>query len=123
MEIQGTIIQVLPLETGVSKSGNSWQKKNFVIETGGQYPKKVCFQIFGDKCNQLAPKVGDVVTVSFNAESKEFSGRWYTQLGCWNIEPQGAQTTAYTLVQNAPAPAPQQSIQQPQPTTANDLPF
>ena len=123
MEIQGTIIQVLPLETGVSKSGNSWQKKNFVIETGGQYPKKVCFQIFGDKCNQLAPKVGDVVTVSFNAESKEFNGRWYTQLDCWNIVPQGAQPTAYTQVQATPAPAPQQPIQQPQPTTANDLPF
>lgn len=123
MEIQGTIIQVLPLETGVSKSGNSWQKKNFVIDTGGQYPKKVCFQIFGDKCNQLAPKVGDVVTVSFNAESKEFNGRWYTQLDCWNIVPQGAQPTAYTPVQTAPAPAPQQSTQQPQPTTANDLPF
>lgn len=114
---------MLPLETGVSKSGNSWQKKNFVIETVEQYPKKVCFQIFGDKCNQLAPKVGDVVTVSFNAESKEFNGKWYTQLSCWNIEPQVAQPTAYAPGQTTPAPAPQQPIQQPQPTTANDLPF
>ena len=47
MEITGKIIQVLPEVGGVSKAGNEWKKQEYVLETHDQYPKKVCFQIFG----------------------------------------------------------------------------
>ena len=122
MEIQGTIIQVLPLETGVSKSGNSWQKKNFVIETGGQYPKKVCINLFGDNVVKFPLQVGQSVTAHIDIESREFNVRWYTDVRAWNVTYNDTSGLAPTA-QTAPAPAPQQSIQQPQPTTANDLPF
>ena len=120
MEIQGTIIQVLPLETGVSKSGNSWQKKNFVIETGGQYPKKVCINLFGDNVEKFPLQVGQSVTASIDIESRECNARWYTDVRAWNVTYNDASGLA-PKVQTAPAP--QQPIQQPQPTTANDLPF
>lgn len=117
MEITGKCIVALQIESGTSKSGNTWQKRNFVIETAGQYPKKVCLQLFGDKVNDC-PNVGEEVKVSFDAESREWNGRWFTQLNAWKVERQGAQ------------PAPQQPVyQQAQPQSsaptqgADDLPF
>ena len=47
MEITGRIIAVLPVQGGISKNGNEWKKQEYVLETHDQYPKKVCFQIFG----------------------------------------------------------------------------
>ena len=71
MELQGKCIAALAIESGTSKSGNAWQKQNFVIETAGQYPKKVCLQLFGDKVNDC-PNVGEEVKVSFDPESREW---------------------------------------------------
>lgn len=90
MELQGKCIAALPVESGTSKSGNAWQKQNFVIETAGQYPKKVCFQLFGDKVNDC-PNVGEEVKVSFDPESREWNGKWFTQLNAWKVERQGVQ--------------------------------
>ena len=37
MEIKGTIIAALPEVSGVSKAGNAWKKKEYVLEnTDGQ---------------------------------------------------------------------------------------
>lgn len=83
----------LPIESGTSKSGNPWQKRNFVIETAGQYPKKVCLQLFGDKVNEC-PNVGDEVKVSFDVDSREWNGKWFTQLNAWKVELQGASAPA-----------------------------
>lgn len=66
MEITGKIIQVLPEVGGVSKAGNEWKKQEYVLETHDQYPKKVCFQIFGaDKIAQAAIRRAEELTVSF----------------------------------------------------------
>lgn len=114
MELQGKCIAALPVENGTSKNGNAWKKQNFVIETTGQYPKKVCLQLFGDKVNEC-PNVGEDVKVSFDPESREWNGRWFTQLNAWKVE---RQQTAQ--------PAPQQpAYAQPAPATppADDLPF
>lgn len=99
MEITGKTIAVLHLDSGTSKNGSAWQKRNFVIETSGQYPKKVCFQLFGERVNNC-PNVGEEVKVSFDPESREWNGKWFTQLNAWKVERQGAQ-------QPAPQPAPQ----------------
>lgn len=85
METNGTVIAVLPLESGTSKAGKEWQKRNFVIETPGQYPRKVCLQLFGDKVG-LCPAVGEVVKVDFEPESREWNGKWFTQLNAWGVE-------------------------------------
>lgn len=125
MEITGKVVAVLELVSGTSNAGNPWQKREFVIETPGQYPKKICFLLFGDKVNEC-PQVGETAKVSFDIESREWNTRWFTNLNAWKIERQGAQQP----VQAAPnpyAPNPQQAPQmQPQtaPTPqADDLPF
>lgn len=103
MELQGKCIVALPIENGTSKSGNAWQKRNFVIETPGQYPKKVCMQLFGDKVNEC-PNVGEEVKVSFDAESREWNGKWFTQLNAWKVERQGAQAAQQPVYQQTQTP-------------------
>ncbi len=98
MEISGKLIQKLPLQSGVGKTGTSWQKQEFVIETVEAYPKKVCANLWGDKVEALnAINIGDSVIVSFSIESREFNGKWYTDVKAWKIEAAAA----------APANAPQ----------------
>lgn len=116
MEISAKTIVVLPIESGTSKSGKPWQKQSFVVETGEKYLKKICFQLFGDKVNDC-PKIGDEVKVSFDIDSQEYKGRWYTQLNAWKVEKAGiCKETAY--------PAPQQQMLPQQPTQqVPPLPF
>jgi hypothetical protein len=83
MDITGKIISVLPLQTGTGKS-SEWKKQTAVLETSGDYPKKVAFDCFGDKIKPL--KIGDTVTVSFDIESREFNGKWYTNVNAWKVE-------------------------------------
>lgn len=86
MEIKGRIIHVLPLQEGVSKAGNPWKKQEYVLETTDQYPKKVCFDLFGEKADQYRAEIGDDVTLSFDIESREYNGRWFTSIRGWKLE-------------------------------------
>lgn len=87
MEISGKIIQVLPLQQGTSKVGNPWKKQEYVLETNDSaYPKKVKFDFFGDKVDLYPLNIGDVVVVSYDIESREFNGRWYTDIRAWKAE-------------------------------------
>jgi hypothetical protein len=93
MEITGKIIAVLPMQGGTSKAGNEWKKQEYVLETHDQYPKKVCFQIFGaDKIETAAIQVGEELTVSFDIDSREYQGRWYTNINAWKVERASAQS-------------------------------
>lgn len=80
MELKGKIIQKLPPQGGISKNGNAWKKQEYVLETLDAYPSKVKFDIFGDKVDQYPMEVGDTVTIQFDIESREFNGRWYTDI-------------------------------------------
>lgn len=88
MEIAGKIIQVLPAQEGVSKStGNPWKLQSYILETLDQYPRRVCFEIFGeDRIKNNPCNVDDTVTVSFDLESREFNGRWYTSVRAWRVQ-------------------------------------
>lgn len=88
MEVSGKIIQVLPLQSGISKtSGNPWQLQAYVLETQEQYPRKVHFEIFGeDRIKNNACEMDELVTVSFDIESREFNGKWYTSIRAWKVQ-------------------------------------
>ena len=87
MEITGKIIAVLPERGGVSKTGNEWKTQEYVIETHEQYPKKVCFNVFGaDKIAQFNIQAGDELTVSFDINAREYNGRGYNDVRAWKVE-------------------------------------
>ena len=118
MEFQGIVKQVLPLESGVSKSGNQWSKASVVFDvtTNPQYPKlvKVSNMKKADVFAKLAP--GTKVNLKVEIESREYNGRWYTEVSAWgwdiipdnqvqNVAPQqqavqqSAQPTAFETAQ------------------------
>ena len=83
MEITGTIIKVLPLQSGQGKNG-TWTKQEYVMETEWQYPKKICFSLWGERIDSANIKEGELLTVSFDIESREYNGKWYTQINAWS---------------------------------------
>lgn len=88
MEIKLKIIQVLPEQEGIDKNGNPWKVASFVGETFDTYPRKVSFEIFGeDRISKNPCALDDVVNVSFDIESREYNGRWYTSIRAWKVEP------------------------------------
>lgn len=133
LNISGIVLNILPLQTGTSKAGNQWQKQDFILETGGQYPRKVCICLFGDNVTKFPLQVGQSVTASVDIESREFNARWYTDVRAWNVvyndQQQGAPAPAPTATaptaQPAPTPAKGATAQAPAgaPAAADDLPF
>ena len=107
MEIKGKIIVALPEMSGTSKAGNAWKKREYVLETQETYPKKVFFNFFGDRVDQFPLNVGDVITLSFDIDSREFNGRWYTDIRGWKAEKEGATSSAAApVVEDFPGAVP-----------------
>ena len=139
MELSGKIIQKFPLQSGESKtSGKPWQLQAYLLETQEQYARKVYFEIFGEQRIKDNPcEIDDLVTISFDIESREFNGRWYTSIRAWQIK-QGivdnnAQPAAPAAAPQAAAPAAQPMPQATAPNvetfdpaageSTDDLPF
>ena len=105
MEVVGKIIQVLPAQEGVGRNGNPWKLQGYVLETFDQFPRKVHFEVFGeDKIKNNPCDIDQIVTVSFDIESREFNGRWYTSIRARKIQ-QGDTTQANAAPAPAAAPA------------------
>jgi hypothetical protein len=85
MEIKGKIFQLLPEQSGEGKNGQ-WRKQDFVLETLESYPKKICISSWGDKIDQFSIKQDEVVTVHFDVESREYNGKWYTDVKAWRVD-------------------------------------
>ncbi|MBL7972256.1 MAG: DUF3127 domain-containing protein [Prolixibacteraceae bacterium] len=95
MQVKGTLVQILKVESGVSKAGKEWKKQDFVIETNEQFPKKVCFTLFGDKISLIdGMSEGSELEVFFSVESRDFNGKWYHNINAWKIERAGTVSAA-----------------------------
>ncbi len=90
MEVTGKIIVALPEMSGTSKAGNAWKKREYVLETQETYPRKIHFDFFGERADQFPLNVGDVIKLSFDIESREYNGRWFTSIRGWKSEPASA---------------------------------
>jgi single-strand DNA-binding protein len=70
----------------------SFSKREFVIETDGQYPKPNAFQVTKDKCSLLDNfKVGQQVEVFWNLNGKEWTSpagevKYFNTLEAWRLE-------------------------------------
>ena len=95
-EIKGNIVKVLPVQTGEGKNG-TWRKQGFVLETRGEYAKKIFFIIWGDKIDQSPVKEGVKATVFFDLESREYQDRWFTDAKAWKVEIENDNSTTNNL--------------------------
>lgn len=135
MEITGKIIAVLPARSGVSsRTGNPWMTQEYVIETHDQYPRKCCFNLFGeDKIKTFNIQVGEEMTVSFDIDARQYNDRWYNDIRAWqinrNVQPADGQAASQPAsAQPAAAAQPATPFPPAQPTSdgggsADDLPF
>lgn len=85
MELQGKIIVVLPERNGTSQRGNQWRSITYVLETQEQYPKKLAFDVTNDKIDQLNIQLGEILTVQFDINAREYNGRWFNSINAWNV--------------------------------------
>lgn len=108
MEVTGKIIRVFEPVSGVSKTGNSWKKREYLLEVpNGQYPRQIFFNFFGDRADQFVLTGGREYRISFDLESREFNGRWYTDVRAWKAEnPDGTPLTGTPSAQQAVAGQP-----------------
>ena len=149
MDLTGTIIQVMPAQSGVSqRSGNPWMSQEYVMEVPGQWPRHIVFRIFGeDRIKQFNIQQGEQnVTIQFDIDAHEYNGRWFNEIKCYNVlrsvgqqpyqqQPYGQQPAQ---AQPSAAPFPPQPTQQQMPFppqvnaqgqpvqgqgSADDLPF
>lgn len=125
MELTGKIIAVMEPRGGISKAGNSWKTQEYVLETHEQYPRKMCFEVFGEeKINQFAIKGGEEVTVSFDIDAREWNGRWFNSIRAWKIDRVATQPNAAApatdALQGLPPVPPESFISN---DSTEDLPF
>lgn len=126
MEIQGTIIAVMPTRNGTSKTGKAWQSASYVLQTQETYPKKIVFDVMNENISQFNIREGEYLKVSFDINARESKGKWYNSIKAWSV-----QRVDNGQVQRQPSPQPQQPQQSasatasaPAPGGSNsDLPF
>lgn len=123
MEITGKIIAALEPRGGVSqRTGNNWKMQEFVIETLEQYPRKCMFNVFGeDRLREMNIQVGEVLTVSFDIDAREYNGRWYNDIRAWRVVRNESTTSPQVSVEPSTTELPTPS--EPVTDAADDLPF
>lgn len=120
MEFEGTVFKLLPATKGTSARGE-WQRQDVVFDTTeGTFARKICVTFFNKPEDVARLSEGAAFTVSVNIESREYNGRWYTDIRAWRIQPKQA---------SAPAGAPEMPPMAEEPSFAaspaevDDLPF
>ena len=130
MEIAVKITRVLEPQSFVSqKNGNTYVSTVFVGETtNSQYPKKIAFKVMGEeKFKQMGIVMGGTYNVSFDVESREWQGKYYTECQAWRTQrvdgTQEQPQQAATQTQQQPTPAPQSQVHNDANTDDSGLPF
>lgn len=99
MQISAKLIQILPLQSGTGKNGE-WKKQDIIVETQEQYPKKICVSVWGDKIPSQPLIVGINLLIDIDIESREYNGRWYTDVKAWKIQVSGEEKSLETIQNN-----------------------
>ena len=133
MEIIGKVVRLGNLVEGTSARG-PWRKQELIIETEEQYPRTVCLTCWTnqiDEIQKFAP--GQTIKAQIEISSREFNGKWYTDVRVWRFDPVGATTAPVAaptqpvqqpmMHQTPPAAAPAQDFYPPTEDSVDDLPF
>tara|TARA_R110000824_G_scaffold4177_3_gene19808 strand:- start:990 stop:1307 length:318 start_codon:yes stop_codon:yes gene_type:complete len=104
MNVIGKLISKLERETGVSKSGKTWEKQSILVEQSGtDYNKEVVISFFGDKIKSIRDiEEGSDVSVSINLSSREFNGKYYHNIDGWFCAKVGEETVGQSNEEDLP---------------------
>ena len=111
MEIVGKVVQLGTLIEGNSPRG-PWKKQELIIETVEQYPKKICLLCWNERVNDANSFfVGRTIKAQISIESREFNGKWYTDVRAFRFDlEQPAQQPAAQPMNQMPPQMPQQPL-------------
>ena len=121
-EIEGKIIKIMDPVTGEGKNG-SWKKQEFIFETDGEYPRKICIANWNDKVSHDLLKVGEKLNVSINIESREYNSRWYTDVKAWRLAKAETETPVSAPPDYGNVPQDTQAPPEEDEGPMDDLPF
>lgn len=70
------------------KISDKFRKKDLVVQyNGGKFPKTICFEFTNDRIDALENvRKGQEVEVSFDVESREWNGKFFTSARGWKVE-------------------------------------
>ncbi|MFI3278452.1 MAG: DUF3127 domain-containing protein [Rikenellaceae bacterium] len=126
MEFEGTVFQILPPASGTSARGE-WQRQEVIFEMqDGAYARKVAVTFFNKPADVASLKIGGTYTVSFNVESREYNGRWYTNITAWRVQSKQSETASPVTAPDNMPPMPSEPSYSGTSSSANDvddLPF
>ena len=131
MEITGKVVRLGNLTEGTSARG-TWRKQDLIIETEEQFPKTVCLTCWTNQIDEIQKFVpGQAIKAQIDLSSREFNGKWYTDVRVWRFDPVGAQQAAPAQPMAQPmhptpqaaAAAPTQEFYAPSEDSVDDLPF
>lgn len=86
MEFEGVVYKKLPVSKGVSARGE-WQRQDVVFEVPSEFSRKICVTFFNKPTEADSLVEGQTYTVSVNVESREYNGKWYTDVRAWRVQP------------------------------------
>lgn len=123
-ELEGTLLKKFDTQ----QVSNTFQKREFVVETQEQYPQQVKLELVQDKCSLLdSYNEGDQIKVHFGLSGREWNGKYFTNLKAWKLEKAGAGVavnntgnTTGTGFDNFPPPSEEKANENP---FSDDLPF
>ena len=121
---EGIVFAILPEQSGTSARGE-WHNQNVVFEmkTNSQYPRKVSVKFFNKRDEVARLVVGASYNVTFDVESREYQGRWYTDVVGRKIEPkEAAQVAQAPYEEPMPSVAPATPMAAPMPTEEPSMP-
>lgn len=93
MEFEGVVYKIMPATKGTSARGD-WQRQEVIFEMPSEFSRKVCVTFFNKESEVARLKEGAAYTVSVNIESREYNGRWYTDVRAWRVQPKQAEAPA-----------------------------
>ena len=123
MEFEGVVYKIMPVTRGTSARGE-WQRQDVVFDynDGGQFSRKICVTFFNKESDVAKLREGETFLVSVNIESREYNGRWYTDIRAWRLQPKQAEVPGAGPMPDMP-PIPEEPSYASSPAEVDDLPF
>ena len=85
LKVTGRVVDILEEQSGEGRNG-PWRKQEFILETEGDYPSKICLVQWGDDIEKFSVSEGEMLSAHIDIRSREYNGRWYTDVKAWRVE-------------------------------------
>ena len=122
MEFEGVVYKILPPTKGTSARGD-WQRQEVIFELQQEFSRKVCVIFFNKESDVARLREGMTCTVSVNIESREYNGRWYTDVRAWRIQKTQPEQPAAAPIPDLPPIGMEEPAMAVGSDSVEDLPF